>query len=134
MSLNCWLFSQVNLPTMLFLTIITSLAYCSYHHTLYKTTFTLGAQVQSSLGTNVNAQFFFFSSTHARIRAWCRGPSTRSRPCSWAQKWELGPCLYTIFVSSGQSTALFLLLSSCFKMESDRAKSSNYVYRHISVL
>ena len=39
--------------------IITSLAYCSYHHTLYRTTFTLGAQVQSSLGTNVNAPFFF---------------------------------------------------------------------------
>ena len=74
----------------------------------------------------------FFSSTHARIRAWCRCPRTRSRPCSRAEKWELGPCLHTISVSSGQSTALFLLLSSCFKMESDKAKWSNYVYRHIS--
>ena len=60
MSLNCWLFSQVNLPTILLLMIITSLAYCSYHHTLYKAAFTLGAQVQSPLGTNVNAPFFFF--------------------------------------------------------------------------
>ena len=62
MSLNCWLFSQVNLATILLLTVITSLAYCSYHHTLYKAAFTLGAQVQSSLGTNVNAPFF--SSIH----------------------------------------------------------------------
>ena len=74
----------------------------------------------------------FFSSPHARIRAWCRCPRTRSRPCSRAQKWELGPCLHTISVSSGQSTALFLLLNSCFKMESDKAKWSNYVYRHTS--
>ena len=74
----------------------------------------------------------FFSSTHARIRARCRCPSTRSRPCSWAQKWVLGPCLHTIFVSSGQSTALLLLLSSCFNMESDGAKWSNYVHSHIS--
>ena len=59
MSLNCWLFSQVNLPTILLLMIIRSLAYCSYHHTLYKAAFTLGAQVQSSLGTNVNAPFCF---------------------------------------------------------------------------
>ena len=131
MSLNCWLFSQVNLPTILLLMIIRSLAYCSYHHTLYKAAFTLGAQVQSSLGTNANAPFFF-SSTPARIRARCRCPSTRSRPCSWAQKWELGPCLHTIFVSSGQSTALLLLLSSCFKMESNGAKWSNYVHSHIS--
>ena len=58
MSLNCWLFSQVNLPTILLLMIITSLAYCSYHHTLYKAAFKLGAQVQSPLGTNVNAPFF----------------------------------------------------------------------------
>ena len=31
-----------------------------------------------------------------------------------------------IFVSSGQSTALFSLPSSCFKMQSDKAKWSNY--------
>ena len=39
---------------------------------------------------------------------------------------------WTIFVSSGQSTALFLLLSSCFKMVSNRVKWSNYVHSHIS--
>ena len=55
MSLNCSLFSHVNLPTILLLMIIRSLAYCSYHHTLYKAAFTLGAQVRSSLCTNVNA-------------------------------------------------------------------------------
>ena len=38
--------------------IIRSLAYCSYHHTLFKTAFTLGTQIQYSLGTNVNAPFF----------------------------------------------------------------------------
>ena len=40
--------------------------------------------------------------------------------------------MHTIFVSSWQSTALFSLLSACFKMESDRAKYSNYVHSHIS--
>ena len=69
---------------------------------------------------------------HARIRARCRCPNTRSRPCTRTQKWELGSCVYTIFVSSGQTTALFYLLSSCFKMASDRAKWSNYVHSHIS--
>ena len=55
MSLNCWLFSQVNLPTILLLMIIRSLAYCSYHHTSYKTAFTLSAQI---LSINVNKPFF----------------------------------------------------------------------------
>ena len=58
MSLNCWPFSQVNLLTILLLMIITSLAYCSYQHTVYKTAFTLGAQIQYSLSTNVNEPFF----------------------------------------------------------------------------
>ena len=41
-------------------------------------------------------------------------------------------CAHNInFVSSGQSTALFLLLSSCFKMASNRAKWSHYVHSHI---
>ena len=38
----------------------------------------------------------------------------------------------TIFAGSGLSTALFSLLSACFKMASDRAKWSNYVHSHIS--
>ena len=39
--------------------------------------------------------------------------------------------MHTIFVGSGQSTALFSLLSECFKMASDRAKWSSYVHSHI---
>ena len=40
--------------------------------------------------------------------------------------------MHTIFVRSGQSTALFSVLSSCLKMASDRAKWSNDVHSHIS--
>ena len=32
----------------------------------------------------------------------------------------------------GQSTALYSLLSSCFKMASDRAEWSNYVHSYLS--
>ena len=73
-----------------------------------------------------------FLGTHTRIRAQCRCLSIRSRPCTQAQKWALGPCVHTIFVSSVQSTALFLPLSSYFKVAPDRAKWSNYVHSHIS--
>ena len=59
-------------------------------------------------------------------------PSTRSRPCTRAQKWAPSPGVHTIFVRSGQSTALFSVLSSCFRMASDRAKWSNDVHSHIS--
>ena len=64
----------------------------------------------------------------SRARIWV---CTRSLPCTRAQKWALGPFVHTIFVSSGQSTALFLLLSSCFKMASNRGKWSHYVHSHI---
>ena len=47
--------------------------------------------------------------------------------CS-GRKVDTGPLCATIFVSSGQSTALFSLLSSCFKMLSDRAKWNNDVH------
>ena len=40
--------------------------------------------------------------------------------------------MHTIFVRSGQSSALFSALSSFFKMASDRAKWSNDVHSHIS--
>ena len=40
--------------------------------------------------------------------------------------------MHTIFVRSGQFTALFSVLSSCFRMASDRAKWSNDVHSHIS--
>ena len=42
------------------------------------------------------------------------------------QKRAPGPSVYTIFVSSRQSTALFLLLSACFKMVSDRANTGPF--------
>ena len=59
-------------------------------------------------------------------------PSTRSRPCTRAQKWAPSPGVNTIFVRSGQSTAFFSGVSSCFKMASDRAKWSNDVHSHMS--
>ena len=52
--------------------------------------------------------------------------------CTRAQKWAPGSSVHTILESCGQSTALFSLISSCFKMESDRAKWTNYVHSHIS--
>ena len=54
-------------------------------------------------------------------------PSTRSRPCTRAQKWAPSPChwVHTIIIRSGRSTALFSVLSSCFKMAFDRAKWSS---------
>ena len=82
------------------------------------------------MGTNVNTPFFL--GTHTRIQARCQCPSIRSRPCTQAQKWALGPCVHTIFVSSLQSIPLFSLLSSYFKVASDRVKWSNYVHSHIS--
>ena len=94
----------------------------------------------SQLGTNVNTPFFQVPTLV--IRARCRYPIRvkrewsfslvrMSRPCTWAQKWAPSPCVHTIFVRSGQSTALFSVLSSCFKMASDRAKW-NDVRSHIS--
>ena len=74
-----------------------------------------------------------FSSTYPRIRARCRCLSTRYRPCTrdLAQKWAPGPYAHTVFVRSGQSTAMFSLLSACFKMASDRATWGNYVHSHV---
>ena len=43
-----------------------------------------------------------------------------------AQNWAPGPSVHTIFVSSKQSTALFSLLSACFKMVSDRANTGPF--------
>ena len=51
-------------------------------HTWYPGT---GARVRYSLGTQL------FLSTCANIRTWCRCPRTRSRPCTRALKWALGP-------------------------------------------
>ena len=41
-----------------------------------------------------------FLSTRARIRARCRCPSTRSRPCTRALKWAPGPRVHVFFVGS----------------------------------
>ena len=73
-----------------------------------------GALVRYSPGTNVNTPFSFQVPTlefgHQHV--------------SHAQDQDLvlGPCVHTIFVSSGQSTALYLVLNSCLKM----------AHRHIS--
>ena len=45
-------------------------------------------------------QHTFFPGTHARIRAQCRCPSTRSRPCTRALNWALSPCVNTFFVGA----------------------------------
>ena len=72
-----------------------------------------------------------FSSARAKnqARAPCR--STRSRPCTRALNWALGPCVHTFFVSSRalypQTTALIShnsLLCYISKMASDGAKWS----------
>ena len=42
----------------------------------------------------------FFPGTHARIRAQCRCPSTRSRPFPRALNWALSPCVNTFFVGA----------------------------------
>ena len=47
------------------------------------------------------------------------------------EKQSQGPSVRIVFVL-GQSTALYSLLSSCFKMESDRGKLSNYVHGYLS--
>ena len=46
--------------------------------------------------------------------------------------WALGLTVHTVFVRSGQSTAVYSLLRSCFRMASDRAKWSNYVHGHMA--
>ena len=77
-----------------------------------------GARVRYSLaervGTNVNTDCFF------------QVPTLKFRP----QKWTQAGCLCAY---RGHSTALFLLLSWCFKMESGGAKRSSYnTHIHIS--
>ena len=87
-----------------------------------RTEFTLGAWVWYSLGTNVNTPFFQVPTLefgHGAV-AWAQGLT----------KWTPGCHVHTTFVSCGQSTALFSLLSSCFKLDSDRAKCSTYVHSH----
>ena len=82
--------------------------------------------IRYSLGTNVNRPFFQV----AELKFGCvQGLNLvrRYKSGHWVPL-----CTQYYFVSSGQSTALFLLLSSCFKMASNRAKWSHYVHCHIS--
>lgn len=51
-----------------------------------------GSRVRYLLDTNVNTPLFHVPT---RIRVWCRRPSTRSRPCTLAQK--SAPCVYFVF-------------------------------------
>ena len=79
-----------------------------------------GAKERYSLGINVNTPFF-------QVPTLEFGHGAGARPCTQAQTWAPGSCAHNlIFVSSGQSIALFWELSSCFKIASDGAKWSNY--------
>ena len=82
-------------------------------------------------GKNVSKVIRLISKT-ANSVFFCTFFTYMNTMCTRAQKWAPGSSVHTIFESCGQSTALFSLLSSCFKMESDRAKWSNYVHSHIS--
>ena len=69
-----------------------------------KAVFTLDAQVWYSLGSNVTTQFFqipipeFGHSASAQVQG--------QDQCTQAQKWATGPCVHTVFVSSGVSLLL----------------------------
>ena len=83
-----------------------------------------GAKVRYSLGTNVSTPFFQvptleFGHGSGAVRPLLRHKRGHQVP------------VHTIFVSSGQSIALFWELSSCFKMASDGAKWSNYIHSPI---
>ena len=71
-----------------------------------------------------------FSSINASIQEQCL--TIWSRPCTQGQKLAVSSCMHTILLVLGQSNALYLLLSSCFKMGSDWAKWSTHVHSDIS--
>ena len=81
----------------------------------------LGVQARYSLGTSVNTLFF-----HARMWA--------ARPCTRALTLAMGPCVHTdlLHVVPGQSTALYFLVCSRFKVATGRVKVSKYVHNYIS--
>ena len=56
----------------------------------------------------------------------------RLRPCPQVQSRHLVPVCRPFLLVLGKFTTLYLLLKSCFKMASDRAKWSNYVHGYIS--
>ena len=81
----------------------------------------LGVQARYSLGTSVNTLFF-----HARMWA--------ARPCTRALALAMGPCVHTdlLHVVPVQSTALYFLVCSSFKIAAGRVKVSNYVHSYRS--
>ena len=81
----------------------------------------LGVQARHSLGTSVNTLFY-----HARMWA--------ARPCTRALTLAMSPCVHTDFlhVVPWQSTALYSLVCSSFKIAAGRVKVSNYVHSYRS--
>ena len=70
-----------------------------------------------------------FLSTHARIRS----PKYKNETLFYGTKVGTRvPVRRPFLIVLGKCRALYSLLSSCFKMTSDRAKWSNYVYSYIS--
>ena len=73
-----------------------------------------GAQIRYSLGTNVNTPFFQAPTLefgHVPERDLLLGYESGNRSL----------CAHRVFVCSGTVTASYSLLSSCFKIASDRA-------------
>ena len=84
------------------------------------------ARVRYLLCTNVNTPFFQVPTIEFGHR-----DGARARPCTRPNVGVGSLCPHN-FCKFWQSTTLFSLLSSCFKMACDRAKWSNYVHSHIS--
>ena len=85
-----------------------------------------GAQVRYSLGTNVNTTFF-----QVPTLEFGRGAGAREQDLDLVLGRGHRVPVRTQFLFR-QSTALFSLLGSCFKMASDWAKWSSYVHSLIS--
>ena len=80
---------------------------------------TLGAQVQSSRGTNVKTLFF-----QVPMLEFWHGAGA-SVLCTLAHNLGTRSLCAHIFFKFWAATALFSVVSSCFKMASDRVKWSN---------
>lgn len=72
-----------------------------------KAVFTLGARVWYSLDSNVTTQFFQIPIPEFRHSAGAQVQGQEQ--CTQAQKWATGPCVHTVFVSSG---AVYFLLET----------------------
>ena len=78
-------------------------------------------RVRYSLGTNVNTPF-------SQVPTLEFG-HVRDLQCTRAKRWALVPVCTSFLLVLRQSTALYSLLSSCFKMVFGRAKRSNYEHK-----